>query len=76
MPELQRFSEQYRTQPLLCGFDERGMAHGYIDELDPLSPDAVADIATTHLLAPSQPGAGRSLDTDWFEHGTAARYGI
>ncbi|MGW4241233.1 hypothetical protein [Nocardia sp. NPDC004722] len=70
----QQFPERYAEQPLLCTFDERGMACGYIDELEPLSPDAVADIATGHLLAPPAPGAGGELDSDWFERGIAARW--
>ncbi|GAB2451791.1 hypothetical protein GCM10027262_76240 [Nocardia tengchongensis] len=72
----QQFPDWYARQPLLCGFDERGLAHGYIDELEPLAPDAVAEIATAHLLAPPVPGAGPDLDTDWYERGIAARYGI
>ncbi|GAB2451693.1 hypothetical protein GCM10027262_76100 [Nocardia tengchongensis] len=70
----QQFPARYAVQPLLCGFEARGMAHGYIDELEPLSPDAVADIATAHLLAPPEPGAGPDLDTGWYERGIAARW--
>ncbi|MEV6102345.1 hypothetical protein [Nocardia sp. NPDC051981] len=50
------------------------MAHGYIDELEPLRPDTVADIATAHLLAPPVPGGGPDLDTGWHERGIAARW--
>ncbi|MFE3280336.1 hypothetical protein [Nocardia sp. NPDC059239] len=70
----QQFPARYAVQPLLCGFDARGLAHGYIDELEPLRPDAVADIATAHLLAPAAPGPGPDVDTDWFERGIAARW--
>lgn len=70
----QQFPGRYAAQPLLCGFDERGLAHGYIDELEPLAPDSVAEIATGHLLAPPVPGAGPDLYTDWYERGIAARW--
>ncbi|MFE3002346.1 hypothetical protein ACFXG4_46175 [Nocardia sp. NPDC059246] len=70
----QQFPARYAVQPVLCGFDARGMAHGYIDELEPLRPADVADIATAHLLAPPEPGAGPDLDSDWFERGIAARW--
>lgn len=70
----QQFPAAYATQPLLCGFDERGLAHGYIDELDPLRPDTIADIATGHLFAPPVPSAGLELDDSWFDRGIAARW--
>ncbi|MGW4241217.1 hypothetical protein [Nocardia sp. NPDC004722] len=70
----QQFLAQYAAQPLLCGFDERGMAHGYIDELETLSPDTVADIATGHLLAPPPTGVGADPDDDWHARGIAARW--
>ena len=70
----QKFPGQYARQPLLCGFDEGGLAHGYIDEFEPLAPDAVAELATAHLLAPPPASAGSDLDTDWYERGIAARW--
>ncbi|MET8428815.1 hypothetical protein [Nocardia sp. NPDC004860] len=50
------------------------MAHGHIDEFEPLRPDTIADIATGHLFAPTPPGAGPELDDGWFERGIAARW--
>lgn len=70
----QQFPTAYAAQPLLCGFDERGLALGYIDELDPLRPDTIADITTGHLFAPPAPGGGPELDDSWFERGIAARW--
>ncbi|MBL1079731.1 hypothetical protein JK358_35555 [Nocardia sp. 2] len=67
------FPAAYARQPLLCDFDGRGMAYGYVDELDPLSAETVADIALTHLLAPPPPGEEDDLDTGWHERGIAAR---
>ncbi|MFJ9370849.1 hypothetical protein ACIRRA_41435 [Nocardia sp. NPDC101769] len=60
----QQFPTEYAPLPLLCGFDQRGLTYGYIDELEPLRPDTVADIATAHLMAPPAPGTRPDLDTD------------
>ncbi|MGW4126315.1 hypothetical protein [Nocardia sp. NPDC004711] len=70
----QPFLAEYAGQPLLCGFDDRGLAHGFIGELDPLPPSAIAEIATGHLLAPPAPGRGPDLDEGWFDRGIAARW--
>ncbi|PXX58053.1 hypothetical protein DFR70_11525 [Nocardia tenerifensis] len=56
--------------PLLTEFDARGMATGYIGELDPLTS---GQIATEHLLSViTVPSA--ELDPNSYERGIAARW--
>ncbi|WP_067694126.1 hypothetical protein [Nocardia jejuensis] len=66
---------EYRDQPLLCDFDSRGMAVGVVAELDPLSADQIATIASARLLGPKTRSAlPGDLDQGYHERGIAARW--
>ncbi|MFJ9371209.1 hypothetical protein ACIRRA_43340 [Nocardia sp. NPDC101769] len=66
---------EYRDQPLLCAFDGRGLAVGFIGELDPLPADEIAAITTGVLLGRDEnPATGTDLDPDYHERGIAARW--
>ncbi|WP_433574169.1 hypothetical protein [Nocardia brasiliensis] len=58
--------------PLLTEFDARGMAAGYIGEIDPLSREQIAEITTEHLLSVVTV-ASAELDPHSYERGIAAR---
>ncbi|MFD4356775.1 hypothetical protein ACFWPX_29785 [Nocardia sp. NPDC058518] len=59
--------------PLLCRFDERGFADGYIDELAPLTRTEIIDIFTSRR-AFDMPSEIVELSADWHERGVAARH--
>ncbi len=60
VPAAVSLPPQYARQPLLCEFDDRGLALGYVAELDPLTPDPI-----------TEPGR---LDPGYYERGVAARW--
>lgn len=74
VPAAVSLPPQYARQPLLCEFDDRGLALGYIDELDPLTPEQIAAITTTHLLTPDPVTEPGRLDPGYYERGVAARW--
>ncbi|UGT58807.1 hypothetical protein [Nocardia asteroides] len=62
----------WADQPLLCGFDDRGLAEGLVDELDPLTRAEVIAIYLQRKSAAVPPSV--ELSADWYERGVAARH--
>ena len=64
---------QWADQPLLCNFDDRGLAEGLVDELDPLTR---TDVITIYLQRKqlAVPAPTVELALDWYERGVAARH--
>lgn len=64
---------RWANQPLLCSFDNRGLAEGLVDELEPLTRTDVIGIylRRKQLDLPTPPP---NLPADWWERGIAARH--
>ncbi len=63
---------EWADQPLLCGFDGRGLAEGLVDELDPLTRTDVIAIYLHRKQLAAAPSV--ELAPDWFERGVVARH--
>ncbi|WP_157224338.1 hypothetical protein [Nocardia paucivorans] len=70
-PEL---LEHFADQPYLTDFDARGIAAGYIGELDPLPAETIAAITLGLVLPEPARAAVGVLDSDYYERGVAARH--
>ncbi|MEU1527127.1 hypothetical protein ABZ413_33560 [Nocardia rhamnosiphila] len=70
-PEL---LEKYSDQPYLTDFDTRGIADGYIGDLDPLPAETIARITLTALLPQPARVTTGMLDPGYYERGVAARH--
>ncbi|MFD4406739.1 hypothetical protein ACFWPH_28650 [Nocardia sp. NPDC058499] len=66
--------EAFAGQPYLTEFDDRGIAAGYIGELDPLPADTIAAITTSLVLPDPARTAAGVLDPGYYERGVAARH--
>ncbi|MGW4719465.1 hypothetical protein [Nocardia sp. NPDC004260] len=64
----------YGALPFLTDFDDRGLATGYVDELDPLTAETIAAITTEHLLRQHGSTPAGDLDPDYYARGVAARW--
>lgn len=70
-PEL---LEHFAEQPYLTDFDDRGIAAGYIGELDPLPAETIAAITFGLVLPEPARVAAGMLDPGYYERGVAARH--
>jgi hypothetical protein len=73
-PDDPELLETFADQPYLTDFDARGIADGYIGELDPLPAETIATITLTAVLPEQARVPVGVLDPTYHERGVAARH--